>query len=213
MKQFSHVSPSQITTFQHPGGCNRKWCTKCKQECPRDRFAKDRTRSDGLQATCKDCQKQRPKHPEYDRAYYQKNKAAALAKAKARYKANWQKACAWQMEYYRTHKDAIRERIRSQPDLQRAYRHSRVGRLRGAGHLPSDVVHRVLAQDFCAYCREPFNETRRRTIDHVVPLAKGGTNAEHNLVAACGSCNSKKNTRTGEEFLRLYFPHFLPDAR
>jgi 5-methylcytosine-specific restriction endonuclease McrA len=196
-----------------PVGHNQKWCTKCKEAHDVSAFGRDRTRYDGLQAACKESHKNRNRNPEYFRAYYKKTRDKQQAKSKARYNANWQEACAWQKEYYHTHKDAIRARIRSQPTLQRSYRHARAGRMRGAGHLTSDVVHRVLAKNFCAYCREPFNETRKKTIDHVVPLSKGGTNAEHNLVAACGSCNSKKNARTGEEFLRLYFPHFLSDAR
>jgi 5-methylcytosine-specific restriction endonuclease McrA len=45
----------------------------------------------------------------------------------------------------------------------------------------------ILARDggICAWCRGPA-----RTIDHLVPLARGGTADEANLVAACARCNS-----------------------
>jgi HNH endonuclease len=39
----------------------------------------------------------------------------------------------------------------------------------------------------CHYC-----ETVATTADHVVPLAKGGTDALWNLVPACGPCNQAK---------------------
>jgi 5-methylcytosine-specific restriction endonuclease McrA len=32
------------------------------------------------------------------------------------------------------------------------------------------------------------------TIDHIVPLARGGTNYEGNLTPACRPCNSSKGT-------------------
>ena len=43
----------------------------------------------------------------------------------------------------------------------------------------------------CAYC-----DRLADTIDHAVPLVRGGTNYEGNLVAACKSCNSSKGGRT-----------------
>lgn len=44
----------------------------------------------------------------------------------------------------------------------------------------------------CAYC---MNATAT-TIDHVLPLVRGGTNYEGNLTPACKSCNSSKGYRT-----------------
>jgi len=43
----------------------------------------------------------------------------------------------------------------------------------------------------CAYCESAPVET----VDHVVPLARGGTNREGNLNPACRSCNSSKGAR------------------
>jgi len=39
----------------------------------------------------------------------------------------------------------------------------------------------------CAYCDGP-----PETVDHVIPLTRGGTNHEGNLVPACTSCNAAK---------------------
>lgn len=38
------------------------------------------------------------------------------------------------------------------------------------------------------------------TTDHQIPLSRGGTNDRQNLVDACGSCNSRKNSKTVEEY-------------
>lgn len=54
--------------------------------------------------------------------------------------------------------------------------------------------HQLSSRDggaICAYCGLRF-KLRRLTIDHVVPLSRGGTNALTNLVLACGPCNQSK---------------------
>lgn len=49
--------------------------------------------------------------------------------------------------------------------------------------------------NMCAYCGRPA-----ATVDHVIPLARGGPHIASNLVPACGSCNSQKGNRTPEEW-------------
>lgn len=43
----------------------------------------------------------------------------------------------------------------------------------------------------CFYCRSLVNPDAQQ-IDHVVPICRGGLNAEWNLVPACRSCNASK---------------------
>lgn len=58
-------------------------------------------------------------------------------------------------------------------------------------HHRRALLHRWQSQQrACVYCPRPCD-----SIDHVVPLARGGTNYEGNLVPACGSCNSSKGAR------------------
>jgi len=51
----------------------------------------------------------------------------------------------------------------------------------------------------CAYC----GAGGRMTMDHVVPLSRNGEHAPSNVVPACRSCNSRKNTKTPEEWGRV----------
>jgi 5-methylcytosine-specific restriction endonuclease McrA len=51
----------------------------------------------------------------------------------------------------------------------------------------------------CAYC--PKQGT---TIDHVVPIARGGRDAPENVVPACLSCNSSKGARLLSEWQRTF---------
>jgi len=48
----------------------------------------------------------------------------------------------------------------------------------------------------CPYCGGPSN-----SIDHKVPLTKGGQHEWHNLQLICNECNKMKNNRTPEEFM------------
>ncbi len=56
-----------------------------------------------------------------------------------------------------------------------------------------------IAQGICHYCR---SRTPRQelTMDHIVPLARGGSSIKSNLAAACKSCNTKKKTMLPQEW-------------
>lgn len=47
----------------------------------------------------------------------------------------------------------------------------------------------------CQYCGSKKN----LTIDHILPVSRGGENTWKNMVAACNSCNNVKADRTPEE--------------
>jgi hypothetical protein len=57
---------------------------------------------------------------------------------------------------------------------------------------------KVLKRDnyTCTYC----GSKNRLTMDHVHPVSRGGNHVEENLVTACQSCNSSKNSKTVEEW-------------
>lgn len=48
----------------------------------------------------------------------------------------------------------------------------------------------------CMYCG---SRPRQLTLDHVLPLSRGGADAWDNVVACCQKCNHKKGARTPEE--------------
>jgi 5-methylcytosine-specific restriction endonuclease McrA len=43
----------------------------------------------------------------------------------------------------------------------------------------------------CCYC----DRIEDLTLEHLIPVSKGGTNQEHNLYGACKSCNSSKQSK------------------
>lgn len=58
----------------------------------------------------------------------------------------------------------------------------------------------------CHYCGR---QKRLLTVDHVVPLSRGGTWHITNLVGACSECNSLKGNMSADEFLRDVLPRIL----
>ena len=59
----------------------------------------------------------------------------------------------------------------------------------------------------CVYC----GTNDKLSVDHVIPISKGGTDEFENLVVACISCNSKKNSKMPHLFLT---PHStVPSSR
>jgi len=48
-----------------------------------------------------------------------------------------------------------------------------------------------IQRGICYYCRRKVGR-RNLTMDHVVPLSRGGKSKKGNIVPACKECNSKK---------------------
>ena len=70
---------------------------------------------------------------------------------------------------------------------------------------PSPDIRRILygkQEGFCNGCDLHFR-LRNLTLDHIVPRSRGGADTDSNLQLLCPACNSKKGTRTQEEFLAI----------
>ena len=55
-----------------------------------------------------------------------------------------------------------------------------------------------LSKGICHYCGEHFAPADL-TMDHVVPLARGGASTKGNIVPACKNCNAGKKLKTPAE--------------
>ena len=59
-----------------------------------------------------------------------------------------------------------------------------------------------VAEGVCHHCGQKFKPAEL-TMDHLVPLARGGVSTKNNLVPACKECNAKKKLKTpADELLR-----------
>ena len=71
--------------------------------------------------------------------------------------------------------------------------------------IPQSVREYVLQRNNyqCQSCGKRQTETNLH-IDHVVPLAKGGSNDISNLQVLCGRCNRQKKHHYDSRFRRYY---------
>ena len=80
-------------------------------------------------------------------------------------------------------------------------------RANGGTRAWSKIRERILIRDgyLCQYCGNDAN-----TVDHVIPISKGGDDQPQNLLSACSKCNYSKGNRTGVFFGQARTPLTLP---
>lgn len=65
-------------------------------------------------------------------------------------------------------------------------------------HIPADVARRIRkeARNRCGYCLSPQQLVMARLeVEHIIPVARGGTNDVSNLWLCCPLCNRYKSDR------------------
>lgn len=108
--------------------------------------------------------------------------------ARARYWRDPAAAVATAVAWQRANREQYRANMR------------RAKLLRHVGRDATAVAYAtVLDCDPCSYCGAPSG-----TVDHIVPVHHGGSNAWENLTAACKSCNSRKAARPLLDYLLLH---------
>lgn len=93
-----------------------------------------------------------------------------------------------------------------QPEVLRLVRYVKTTFL--YARVPGWTKRGVLKRDrhACGYCGE-----RAATVDHILPISRGGRNTWTNTVAACHGCNAKKANRTPSEAgMTLRLKTFVP---
>jgi 5-methylcytosine-specific restriction endonuclease McrA len=176
-------------------------CSDCGVSKPLDDFPKDSKATGGRRSCCKRC------HSAANKRRYDEDPTIRLRKVaarRARELADPEAARARAREQYERH----RERRLAK---QSAY--TQTGRARRLGVAVDACIDRNTLRrrdgDQCHYCQTTMsfvpNIGRQfrpdlATIDHIVPLSRGGAHDWINVVLACWGCNVSKKDRTPEEW-------------
>lgn len=169
-----------------------KICIKCKQEKPLSRYNKVSSNNSNLRARCKDCCNLRAKehHKKHPRKV---NWKQHYGRSRAWLRRNPE----WRKEYDK--RPEVRKKIKATrkncPSYKSgSYVHKRRARLSGTIGCYTASEWEALKEKYnyiCLCCKEK----KKLTIDHVIPLVKGGSNYISNIQPLCRSCNAKKQAK------------------
>lgn len=180
-----------------------KKCTCCGNEfaATTEFFYVDKRGKYGLFARCKPCflaksSESAKRHPRDRRAYnaaygkrtWVKRKAWHMQQSRAWREKNREKRLQWEAEYRKT------DRYRSK---NRAYQNNRRVRVINAEGVftPEEFERILVAQNYrCFYCGCDLLDGAA-TVDHFIPISKGGSNWPSNLRGSCLTCNISKGTK------------------
>lgn len=184
-----------------------KRCRACETEKPPEAFYRTRR-------ICKECRsaqgrrwveanrervretfrRYEARHPERRRAKERKYRAANLEKCRLANRVWAAKNKAKKNDIYR--KYAATEYGKAARYIRERRRRDRIDRkaTRDVALLRAAIVR----AGYCEYCAE-FKQAL--TLDHVIPISRGGSDEPSNWAAACGLCNSSKGNRTPAEWV------------
>jgi 5-methylcytosine-specific restriction endonuclease McrA len=130
---------------------------------------------------------------------YLRNREAILAKGRAR------NATGYNKRYYEENKEkfliTVRAWIKRNPDRRNAYRQNR--RAAGVRRLTAAAVERIshAQKGKCAACRVNLKVSGHH-VDHIMPIALGGTSDPSNIQLLCPKCNRSKGARDPIVFMQ-----------
>jgi 5-methylcytosine-specific restriction endonuclease McrA len=175
-----------------------KACSKCKEVKNLSEYYKDKQRKDGFRHDCKSCNN--AKNVAYRNANAEKVRATKKAYAEKTKERRREVMLAWQ----RANKDKVRlagqQWNARNPGASSERSRRRRTKLNGNTifAVSKNFINNLKSMP-CAYCgTKGFIE-----IDHVVPISRGGTHSEGNLLPSCITCNRSKGDRTITEWTKL----------
>jgi len=174
-------------------------CTECNKSFDKSSYT---------QKVCKSCRSEYKKRKNLERwyAWYKNNKNKALQHSR-----NW----------LNKNRDVLRERYRpirkrnlaiwkaNNPDKVKMLRKIDGARRKNAGKLGLKLIQRVYEHNIALYgkltCILCMNhiEFGQDSLEHKIPVSRGGKNIFENLGISHLICNIKKNTKTVEEYLEI----------
>lgn len=186
-----------------------KHCPDCDEWKHHDEFYPNLHNKDGLHTQCKGCAKNRArqwgiKYPNKYRekilnrywndpegckarfrAYYQDNREEMIQRSRDYYWANREKSLVSARRWRKKH-----------PGIIRALAQRRRAKIKGNGGSFTAEEWRALCEKYDNKCLCCGRNDVPLTVDHVIPISKGGSNDIKNCQPLCKQCNSKKHTET-----------------
>lgn len=202
------VNPQPVTEFYlnrgRPKDRYNSHCKSCFRRYYEDNQEKLRLQRTERYRIHKEKNKERlkvnkEKTPRNIKEYYQDNREKIIEQSLNNYRANLEQRKEGQRRWQKENREYLsmrrRERRRENPEVMYAQRHRRRARKLGNGGSYTAEEWQALCAFYdyrCLCCKEQ----KPLTVDHVIPISKGGSSDISNLQPLCRSCNSSKHDNT-----------------
>ena len=196
--------------------CTQKRCTKCGEVKPLSEYHADKRTFDGKRSDCKLCKKAVDKsfnsrnHDaviQRNRNYYAANREAIKKYERDKWHKNKEKRIAQNREWCKRNAEHVKAKklaySRKNKAKVCAWMSKRRARKIGAeGSYTDGDISKLyhLQRGHCACCKCSLKSGYQ--IDHVMPLALGGSNWPSNLQLLCRFCNQSKGAKHPIEFMK-----------
>lgn len=171
-----------------------KVCTKCGTWRLFAEFGPHKGTRDGKRSQCRKCDSAasarynksvtKEQKQVWNKTQYERHREKLVAKSKAVYAADPERA-----------KARITEWKRRNPEHARALRHAHKAKIRNTNGTYKAAHWKAMCAWFgnrCLAC----HVVAPLVVDHVIPLSRGGTNTIDNLQPLCATCNHRKYANT-----------------
>lgn len=167
-----------------------KRCSKCKQEKPAtpEYFNKKAMARDGLHSWCLECRGMYACERYASDVEYREKLLARTSEYEARPESRKKKRAR------------ERERYTNNPEVRQKKKATNHRRRAAEGtYSPEDVQSQYKSQrGKCWHCGVSVGDDYH--VDHLIPIAKGGTNNANNIVISCAVCNLSKGSKLTKDW-------------
>ena len=140
----------------------------------------------------------------YQAAYRERHRDEINARKKERYYAHAQEICAKNAEYREKNYERRLEIERdSRAKNKEKWRPAKNARQSIRNRVFSEKQYLILDKELRKIYSSPcFNcgSTENQSLDHLIPLSRGGTHSYGNIITLCLPCNMSKHARTITEW-------------
>lgn len=177
-------------------------CRKCQEVKPLNDFACRKAASNGRQNTCRLC---------FNKVYYVPKKDEFVARNKAYREAHPEEVTLYAAQYHIANREEIlayhAKHKHDNPHFGRQAQHKRRVRKYSNGEVENIELNVLFARDkgVCGICEEPVDKEAtgrfKATIDHIIPISRGGSHTWANVQLAHLTCNCQKFDKLPNELV------------